>query len=428
MSGKMSYNPPRGMRDFYPEEMARRTYIFDAWSQAAEEFGFSRYDACVVESLDLLKRKAGEEIVDQIYAFKDKSDRDLALRPEMTPTLARMIVNKQGELSFPVKWFALAQCFRYERMTRGRKREHYQWNLDIIGETSVSAEAEVIAAAVRGLELLGLSSDEVKVHFSSRKLLSELLGALGIDESVHQSAFIALDKRGKITDDAIAKLLKEEGVSAAEAEKVFGLLNVKSLDDVAEILGEETEGLASIREFVELSKVYGLDSILEFDISVIRGLSYYTGIVFEGFDAAHGFRAIFGGGRYDNLLNSIGGKPQTAVGLGFGDVVISEILSDLGRFDDVTNASEYAVSYMDVEQRGAAVKVAMILRKAGKTVDLALSPEKAKKFFKRCEKSRFTKAIYIGPDDVEKQTVRVKELATREQVEIAISELGSDVN
>jgi len=423
MANNISYNPPRGMRDFYPEDMAIRNYIFNAWRQAATEFGFLQYDACVVESLDLLKRKAGEEIVDQIYAFKDKSDRDLALRPEMTPTLARMIVNKQGSLSFPVKWFALAQCFRYERMTRGRKREHYQWNLDIIGEESVSAETEVLAAAVRGLELLGLSFLEVKIHFSSRRLLGELLAALGLDEKFHQAAFLALDKRGKISDEEIIKLLLAEGVSEDGTEQVFGLLNIKSLIDVEAILKEETPGLLNIKEFVELAKIYNLDNILEFDISVIRGLSYYTGIVFEGFDAAHGFRAIFGGGRYDNLLTSIGGKPQTAVGLGFGDVVIAEILSDLGRFDDVNQSAEYAVAYMDTDQKDTAVKVAMKLRSKGNSVDLALHAEKPKKFFKRCERDLFSKAILIGSDDVERQIVRVKELATREQVEVKIEDL-----
>ena len=423
MANNISYNPPRGMRDFYPEDMARRNYIFDAWRQAATEFGFLQYDACVVESLDLLKRKAGEEIVEQIYAFKDKNDRDLALRPEMTPTLARMIVNKQGSLSFPVKWFALAQCFRYERMTRGRKREHYQWNLDIIGEESVSAETEVLAAAVRSLELLGLSSSEAKIHFSSRRLLGELLIALGIDEKFHQAAFLVLDKRGKISDEEISKLLLTEGVSANGTEQVFGLLNIKSLADVEGILKEETSGLLNIKEFVELAKIYNLEDILEFDISVIRGLSYYTGIIFEGFDTAHGFRAIFGGGRYDNLLTSIGGKPQTAVGLGFGDVVIAEILLDLGCFDDVNQSAEYAVSYMDDAQKNTAVKVAMQLRSKGSSVDFALHSEKPKKFFKRCDRNLFSKAILIGSDDVARQVVRVKELATREQVEVKIEEL-----
>jgi histidyl-tRNA synthetase len=341
----------------------------------------------------------------------------------MTPTLARMIVNRQGSLSFPVKWFALAQCFRYERMTRGRKREHYQWNLDIIGEESVSAEAEVIAAAVRGLELLGLSSAEVKIHFSSRRLLSELLAALGIDEKFHQAAFLALDKRGKISDEEIVKLLLHEGVSREGTELVFGLLNIESLSDVEAILKEETPGLLNLKEFIKLAKIYNLDDILQFDISVIRGLSYYTGIVFEGFDAAHDFRAIFGGGRYDNLLTSIGGKPQTAVGLGFGDVVITEILSDSGRFAHIYQSADYAVSYMDDEQKDTAVEVAIKLRTKGNTVDLALHAEKPKKFFKRCSQDSFSKAIFIGSDDVASRIVRVKELSTREQVEVRIEEL-----
>ena len=170
--------PPRGMRDFYPEEMRPRTALFDTWRQAACGSGFEEYDACVVESLPLLKRKAGEEIVDQIYAFEDKSGRELALRPEMTPTLARMVAAREGALRFPIKWFTIAQCFRYERTTRGRKREHYQWNLDIIGEPSIAAEAEVIATAVAAMSGLGLNRDHYRIRFSSRALLAELLSRI----------------------------------------------------------------------------------------------------------------------------------------------------------------------------------------------------------------------------------------------------------
>ena len=160
--GDSSFNPPRGMRDFYPEDMAVRNAIFGAWTAAATRFGFQHYDACVVESLDLLKRKSGEEIIEQIYAFTDKSNRELALRAEMTPTLARMVAARQGSLSFPLKWFTIAQCFRYERMTKGRKREHYQWNLDIIGEPAVAAEAEVIATAIQALEFQGLGRNDFR--------------------------------------------------------------------------------------------------------------------------------------------------------------------------------------------------------------------------------------------------------------------------
>ncbi|MCA1810226.1 MAG: ATP phosphoribosyltransferase regulatory subunit, partial [Lentisphaerae bacterium] len=174
------FEPPRGMRDFYPGEMAVRNLIFEAWAHAARLFGFQQYDACVVESLPLLKRKGGEEIVDQIYAFQDKSERELALRPEMTPSLARMVAARQQSLTFPLKWFAIAQCFRYERMSKGRKREHYQWNLDVIGEPALSAEAEVIACAAAALRRLGLQDNDVIFKINSRALLSELLQHEGV--------------------------------------------------------------------------------------------------------------------------------------------------------------------------------------------------------------------------------------------------------
>ncbi len=422
MASNTKYQAPRGMRDFYPEDMTRRNAIFDAWKEAAHRFGFSQYDASVVESLDLLKRKAGEEIVNQIYDFEDKSGRKLALRPEMTPTLARMVASKQNSLTFPLKWFAMAQCFRYERMTRGRKREHYQWNLDIIGEESISAEAEVIAASVHALELMGLSSKDFKIHFSSRALLSDLLSKLGIDATHHQAAFLALDKRGKIDDKAITELLTKEGVDSATIEQVFSLLEISSLDDVQKALGETTDALVNIQSFMSLLDTYGLKDAVVFDISVVRGLAYYTGIVFEAFDTAGKFRAIFGGGRYDNLLGDIGGKPATGVGLGFGDVVIDEVLSEKTSDEESENTIDVtSVGFMQEEQRNTAMSVASLLRAKGNNVDLSLKPEKAKNFFGKANKCNYSKAVYIGPDDKEKGVVRIKDLATRREEEMPLS-------
>ena len=206
------------MRDFYPEDMAWRNRVFDAFRAAGEAAGFSQYDACVVESYELLARKAGEEVGEQIYHFLDKSERHLALRAEMTPTLARMVAQRQKELSFPLKWTTIAQCFRYERMTKGRKREHYQWNLDIIGEDSVLAEVEVIGAACDAHRRMGLPSADFKVHVSSRKFLGELLAKSGIAADRHAQVFLALDKRGKMPDAEIAAMLKDGGLSDGEIE------------------------------------------------------------------------------------------------------------------------------------------------------------------------------------------------------------------
>ena len=411
MAEKISFEPPRGMRDFYPEDMAWRSRVFDAFRAAGEAAGFRQYDACVVESYELLARKAGEEVGEQIYHFFDKSERHLALRAEMTPTLARMVAQRQKELSFPLKWTTIAQCFRYERMTKGRKREHYQWNLDIIGEDSVLAEAEVIGAACDALRRMGLSSSDFKVHVSSRKFLGELLAKSGIAADRHAQVFLALDKRGKMPDAEIAAMLKDGGLSDAEIEATFAIMETKDYSACPELV-----------ELFRLAEIAGFADCLEFDISVIRGLSYYTGVVFECFDTKGEFRAIFGGGRYDNLLTTIGGEPTSAVGLGFGDVVVTELLKARLGEDAAAARKGVAIGFMFPEQRDAAVSLAARLRKSGECVDLALRSQKPKKFFSHAAESGAAKAVFLGPDDVEKGVARMKDLATREEKEISLSQ------
>lgn len=424
-----SFSAPRGMRDFYPEDMLVRNRIFDAWRQSAVLHGFVPYDACVVETLDLLKRKAGEEIVDQIYTFLDKSGRELALRPEMTPTLARMVAARQTGLIFPLKWFTIAQCFRYERMTRGRKREHYQWNLDIVGEPSVSAETEIIAAAVDALYRMGLTPTDFRVHFNSRRLIGDLLTALGIPEARHAGIFLVLDKRGKISDEDMRVMLVAGGLEEPDVSAVFRLFDVNSLDQASHLLPGSSEALDRLLEFQSLAGEYGLRNVIQFDIGIVRGLAYYTGIVFEAFDTARAFRAIFGGGRYDNLLGDIGGKPETAVGLGFGDVVVADLLAARGQLSALGQGhGGLSVSYMQPEQRATAMAIAAAQRRAGTAVDLALAPEKAKHFFARAAKGGSAQAIYLGPDDLVKGTVRLKNLAAFTQVEVPLADLtGGDL-
>ena len=410
MADKISFEPPRGMRDFYPEDMAWRNRVFDAFRAAGEAAGFRQYDACVVESYELLARKAGEEVGEQISHFLDKSERYLALRAEMTPTLARMVAQRQKELSFPLKWTTIAQCFRYERMTKGRKREHYQWNLDIIGEDSVLAEVEVIGAACDALRRMGLSSSDFKVHVSSRKFLGELLSQSGIAAERHAQVFLALDKRGKMPDAEIAAMLKDGGLSDAEIEATFAIMETKDYSACPELV-----------ELFRLAEIAGFADCLEFDISVIRGLSYYTGVVFECFDAKGEFRAIFGGGRYDNLLTTIGGEPATAVGLGFGDVVVTELLKARLGEDAAAARKGIAVGFMFPEQRDAAVAFAAKLRKDGESVDLSLRSQKPKKFFSHAAESGAAEAAFLGPDDVARGTVRVKDLSTREEKEVPLA-------
>lgn len=409
MSEKISFEPPRGMRDFYPEDMVWRNKVFDAFRAAGEAAGFEPYDACVVESYELLARKAGEEVGEQIYHFLDKSERHLALRAEMTPTLARMVAHRQHELAFPLKWTTIAQCFRYERMTKGRKREHYQWNVDIIGEESALAEVEVIGAACDALRRMGLSSADFKVHVSSRRFLGNLLEKSGIATEKHAQVFLALDKRGKMPDEEIVAMLCEGGLTDAEVKATFAIMDTKTY-----------EGCDELEELFRLAEIAGFADCLQFDISVIRGLSYYTGIVFECFDTKGEFRAIFGGGRYDNLLTTIGGDPATAVGLGFGDVVVTELLKSRLGTDAAKTKKGIAVGFMFPEQRDAAVKLAAKLRRAGECVNLSLRNQKPKKFFSHADSCGASKAVFLGPDDVEKGVAHQKDLTTREEKELCL--------
>ena len=409
MSDKISFEAPRGMRDFYPEDMVWRNKVFDAFRAAGEAAGFQPYDSCVVESYELLARKAGEEVGEQIYHFFDKSERHIALRAEMTPTLARMVAQRQKELSFPLKWTTIAQCFRYERMTKGRKREHYQWNVDIIGEDSILAEVEVIGAACDALRRMGLSSKDFKVHVSSRKFLGELLAQSGIAADKHAQVFLALDKRGKMPDEEIAAMLKDGGLTDEEVSSTFRIMETKSFAACPELC-----------ELFRLAEIAGFADCLMFDISVIRGLSYYTGVVFECFDTAGEFRAIFGGGRYDNLLTTIGGEPTSAVGLGFGDVVVTELLKSRLGENAAAAKKGVAVGFMFPEQRDAAVKLAAKLRGNGEIVNLSLRNQKPKKFFSHADQSGAAKAVFLGPDDVEKGVARIKNLETREETELRL--------
>jgi histidyl-tRNA synthetase len=423
-----TFAPPRGMRDFYPEDYRLRRALFDAWEEAARRAGFEMFDAPVVETLELLERKAGEEIGDQIYTFEDKSGRKLALRPELTPSLARMIIARQGALSFPVKWSAIAQCFRYERMTRGRKREHYQLNLDIIGEESALAEAEVIGAAVGALRALGLTAEDFRVRIGSRVLLSALLARSGLAPEHHMACYLALDKRGKITDAEVATLLEKEGLAAADIERVFHLIGLHTLDAVrgASDGDEAVAGAAdAIDALFAAAGELGYAEFLVFDLAVIRGLGYYTGIVFEAFDTGGKLRAIFGGGRYDRLLSDLGGQKMPCVGLGFGDVVVMELLADCGKLPSAARTVDCAVGFMDDASRGLALRAAAALRAAGASCDLALHAEKPRKFFQRADKSGAAEAIFIGPDEAASGRFTIKPLRGGEPRTATIEDLAS---
>jgi len=420
----MDLNPPRGTRDFYPEDMALRTWLFGAWRRVAAQHGFEEYDAPVLESEELYIRKAGEDVTQQLYSMEDRSGRRLALRPEMTPSLARMVLGRRNALPLPLKWFSIPQCWRYERMTRGRRREHYQWNLDVWGVSGLEAEIELLSAAVSFMRSVGLTSDDVGIKISTRKVLSELLPTLGVAEAQFASTCVLVDKLDKLPKEEVAKALGEQGLDADAAATLLDTLALSSLEQLTTVVGEESEAVAELRSLFALADAYGLTDWLVLDLSVVRGLAYYTGVVFEGFDRTGELRAIFGGGRYDELLGTFGGEDLPAAGFGFGDAVIVELLKMKGLLPAASaKATTLLVGCPDAALRPTAMGAAAALREAGAAVDLVLEAKKPKWVFKHADRTGAGYVALFDQREAEKGLVRVKRLADGEQTDVAIAEL-----
>ncbi len=416
--------PPRGTRDFPPEEMRLRNWLFGHFRAVAHQFAFEEYDAPVLESEALYTRKAGEEITGQLYNFEDKGGRRVALRPEMTPSLARLVLGKGRSLSLPIRWFSIPQCWRYERMTRGRKREHFQWNMDIFGVADVTAEAELLAAIATFFGRLGLGSDDVGIRVSSRGVLHAVLTErLGVPDEHFAAVCVLVDKLEKLPREAIEKDLGELGLAGSLVDEIIATLSLRSIDDLADLLGEEHAVVANLRRLFSLAEAYGVANWLVFDASVVRGLAYYTGVVFEAFDRAATLRAICGGERYDRLLSTFGGNDIPACGFGFGDVVIIELLKDKGLLPTLTPAVDDVVFAFSEDLRPAAMSIAATLRARGRSVDLVLENKKAKWAFKHADRSGAARMMLVAPDEWARGVVKVKELASGEQTELSLEEL-----
>ncbi len=417
-------NPVRGTRDFPPEQMRLRTWLFGHFRATAAQFGFEEYDAPVLESEALYIRKAGEEITGQLYGFEDKGGRRVALRPEMTPSLARIILQKGGGLALPVRWYSIPQCWRYERMTRGRKREHFQWNMDIVGVPGVGAEAELLGAITTFLGRLGLTSADVGIKVSSRKVLQAVLTeTLGVPADKFTAVCVLVDKLEKLPREAIETELAELGLQGSLVDSIIETLSLRSLVDLAALLSDEHEAVTELRELFALAEAYGYADWLVFDASVVRGLAYYTGTVFEAFDRGATLRAICGGGRYDRLLSTFGGADAPACGFGFGDVVILELLKDKGLLPTLSSAVDDVVFAWSEDLRPAAIQVATRLRAAGRSVDLILERKKPKWAFKHADRAGAHRMIMVAPTEWEAGMVSVKDLATGEQSNVAVEEL-----
>jgi histidyl-tRNA synthetase len=417
---KADLQPPRGTRDFYPEDLRLRSWLFDRFREVALRFGFEEIDAPIVEHAELYQRKAGEEIVDQLYHFT-LHGRHLALRGEFTPSLARMVMARQGGLRFPLRWFCIPQCWRYERMTRGRRREHFQWNMDIWGEPSVSAEAELIAAVFSALDAMGLDPGDTRMRVNSRALLEETLRKqLLVDRpESFEPLCVVIDKLEKIGALAVVAQLTDPdgpvGLERSAADAVVDLLSVKELDEAARRAPKNSAAIADLSRLLELLDAYGLADRVVFDASVVRGLAYYTGIVFEVFDARGKLRSICGGGRYDRLLQSLGGTAVPAVGFGFGDAVIMELLADRGRLPEIPRRLDAVVYAFGEEERPPAIRLTTRLREEGRSVELVLGPVRLRRALQDADRAGAARIYMVGSDELARGVVKVRDLASGEE-------------
>ena len=413
----------RGTRDFYPEDMRIRNWLFDNFQSAARSHGFEEYDSPVLEHEELYTRKQGEEITQQLYNFEDKGGRSVALRPEMTPSLARMVMARAGALPTPIKWFSIPQCWRYERTQRGRGREHYQWNVDIWGSDAIQADAELLSVLVSFFEGVGLNADDLVIRISSRKVLEEVLGSLGISGDAFAATCIIVDKMDKLPAEAVEQQLSEQGLNSDAIAAIQSILGLSDLDSLASALGEDSEAVTELASLFDLVDAYGIADWIAFDASVVRGLAYYTGPVFEAHDRAGKLRAICGGGRYDRLLSSLGGNDMPATGFGFGDMVIMELLNEKGLVPDLPSGNQDIVIAIDEDLRSAAMSVATKLRASGRLVDLVLEDKRMKWAFRHAERTGAQRLVMVMPDEWAAGNVRIKELESGEESDVAIGDL-----
>ena len=416
-----------GFRDFYPADMALRSHIFRTWREVARRYGFVEYDGPPLESLELYTRKSGEEIVGQLYRFTDQGGREVALRPEMTPTFARMVAARAGGLPKPIKWFSLPQLFRYERPQKGRLREHFQLNVDIVGEMSVASDVEIVAAAIDVLREFGLGQQDFVARYSDRELISAVLIDLGFPEGALPAAFAALDKADRESEGWVFDRLVEVGADSETATRVLGLMGM-SLDDLSRHYGgvpAVAERLGRLSQFQAQMEAAGLADFVQLDAGLVRGLAYYTGLVFELWDRRGKFRAICGGGRYDGLLEAVGGPALPALGFGMGDVVLGELLRDRNLVPESGDVLDDFVIHVSEEQLPAALRIVHALRLRGRRVGFDYRSRAVARQFKVANQAGAARVIVVGPEEVERSECVVRSMDTGEEVRLGLVELLS---
>ena len=410
----------KGTREFYPEEMALRNYLHQKVRQASESFGYQEWDAPYIESLELYAAKSGEELVKkQSFTFEDRGGSQVTLRPELTPSLARMVAKKQRQLAYPVRWWSFGPFWRYERPQKGRSREFFQWNIDMLGPDSPEADAELIAVAAKFMHGVGLDPSLARVYVNNRRLMDAKFDALSISEDMRLAVSNLVDRRGKMKAEAWNKYALEMGLSQTQLDGLIDVLENKEL-------WKESEDL--VRLFTALEAL-GVSDYVEFDPNIMRGLLYYTGTVFEAFDLSGGVRrAILGGGRYNNLLADVGGDPLSAVGFAMGDVVVGIVLDENDLLPNFSaSPAPVMMTLFDESLQTESLKLATEVREAGINVTMYPKAKSLGKQFKFADKIGAKIALVLGPDEVENAQVAIKNLTEGTQVSVTRASVPKEV-
>jgi len=416
----------KGVRDFYPADMAVQNYIFSKMKKTAESFGYSEYGASVLEYSDLYKAKSGEEIVnEQTYTFKDKGDREVSLRPEMTPTVARMIAAKQKELSFPLRWYSIPNLFRYEKPQRGRTREHWQFNVDLFGVKNINADVEVISLASSLMKSFGFKDSDFEIRVNNRKIVNYILNDLfTLDENTAKIVSKLIDKKDKMRagefDQAIQETIPER------SSELLQLLNSKNFEEFVSRLpksAELQEGIIETKELIKRLEDLGITNVV-FSQSLMRGFDYYTGTIFEIYDTnPENIRAIFGGGRYDDLLDIFGKEKVPAIGFGMGDVGIRNMLETYNILPEIVAPAELYICTQNENSIGFSQDLAQKLRNNGLKVSVDYSGKKFGDQIKYADKNKIPFITCIGDEEVKSGKFKIKELTSGEEIVLSDNEI-----
>ena len=414
----MKFQAVKGTRDFYPLEMRLRNYICDAWRRVSLRNGFEEYDAPIFEYLDLFTVKSGEEIAEQLFSFTDRGGRNLAIRPEITPSLARMIAAKINALPRPIKWFSMPRLCRAERPQRGRLREFFQWNIDVVGVDSIQADAECIYVLVDFLREMGLSPADMQVHIGSRPIVIAMLKSCGVADENMDQALLALDKKPKVPAAAFAEMLTKVGLTAEQVSRVATFMDTpaEASLEAAAAIAEADASLQDLRELLASLASMGIAEYVVLDWHIVRGLAYYTGIVYEALAA--GERAVAGGGRYDNLLQVVGGPATPATGFGMGDVVLGLLLQEKGKIPAAVLEGELDLFVIDAGEDtfAATLELVGLLRQKDVRADYSFKRQGVGKQLKEANRRGAKCVVMVEQADLAApDALTVKNLQTGEQ-------------